>query len=79
MHSSVDQTGADFGRPTGGAAHPEEMRAMVDLRLGHHVRLRATARTTPAGLAAVGLMVSSILVAVAIVVRAAGQRERRHP
>jgi hypothetical protein len=60
-------------------AHPEEIKATVDLRLGNRVQLKATARTTPAGLVAAGLMVSSILVAAAFVVRAAGgQRDRRH-
>ena len=60
--------------------HPEEIKATVDLRLGDHVQLKATARATPAGLVATGLMVSSILMAVAFVVRAAGGwRDRRHP
>lgn len=61
-------------------SHPEEIKATVTLRLGSRVQMKATARTTPAGLVAVGLMVSSILVAVSFVVRAAGgQHDRRHP
>ena len=60
-------------------AHPEEIKATVDLRLGDRMHLKATARTTPAGLVATGLMVSSILMAVAFVVRAAGgRRDRGH-
>lgn len=57
----------------------EEIKATVDLRLGDRVLLNATARTRPAGLVAAGLMVSSILMAVAFVVRAAGgRRGQRH-
>lgn len=60
--------------------HAEELKATVDLRLGDRMQLTATARATPAGLVATGLMVSSILMAVAFVVRAAGgRRDRRHP
>ena len=59
--------------------HPEEIKATVDFRLGDRVQLKATARTTPAGLVATGLLVSSILMAVAFVVRAAGgRRDWRH-
>ena len=57
--------------------HPEEIKATVDLRLGDRVQMKATARTTPAGLVATGLMISSILMAVAFVVRAAGGRRDR--
>lgn len=62
------------------STHPEGIKATVDLRLGDRVHLNATVRTTPAGLVATGLMVSSILMAVAFVVRAVGDRhDRRHP
>jgi hypothetical protein len=44
--------------------HPEEMRATVELRFGKHVTLRATARTTPAGLVAAALLLTAILVPV---------------
>lgn len=43
------------------APHPEEMRATVRLRIGRSVSLDATARATPAGLIAVGLLVTAIL------------------
>ncbi len=43
------------------APHPEEMRATVRLRIGSSVSLDATARATPAGLIAVGLLVTAIL------------------
>jgi hypothetical protein len=45
------------------AVHPEEMKASIDLAIGSRVRLRATARATPAGLVAVALMTSSFLAA----------------
>ena len=45
---------------TTAAAHPEEMRATVRFRIGNSVSLDATARATPAGLIAVGLLVTAI-------------------
>ncbi len=47
--------------PSTAAPHPEEMRATVRLRIGSSVSLDATARATPAGLIAVGLLVTAIL------------------
>lgn len=49
--------------------HPEELRASADLRLGPLV-LTSSARATPAGLVAVGVMTGLILLGVAAVVRA---------
>ncbi|MCW8085597.1 hypothetical protein [Sabulicella glaciei] len=54
--------------------HPEEMRAELDLRFGS-ATIHATARTTPAGIIAVGVLVSSILLSTAVLVRAA-RKER---
>ncbi len=55
--------------PEGGAlltpgAHPEEMRGMVELRITDHVALRASVRTTPAGLVGAAILLSAILVPV---------------
>ncbi len=44
------------------AAHPEEMRATVDLRIGNSVSIKATARATPAGLIAAALLISVVLI-----------------
>ena len=52
------------------APHPEEMRAAVDLTIGKSVSLKATARATPAGLAAAALLIAAILVPVAWLARA---------
>jgi hypothetical protein len=52
------------------SAHPEEIRARVRFRVGKSVSLNATARTTPAGLVAAGVMVAAIILSVAAVVRA---------
>jgi hypothetical protein len=54
------------------APHPEEMRATVGLRIGNSVSLDATARATPAGLIAVGLLVTAIVTPVLIL----GKRNR---
>ena len=53
------------------ATHPEELRAEVALRAGQAASLQATARATPAGLVAIGLLVSSILLSTAVLVWAA--------
>ncbi len=52
--------------------HPEEMRASAEMRLGP-LALTSTARATPAGLVAVGVMTGLILLGVAAVVRARGR------
>lgn len=54
------------------APHPEEMRATVRLRIGNSVSLDATARATPAGLIAVGLLITAI----AVPLLAVGKRNR---
>lgn len=53
------------------AAHPEEMKSVVELRIGSRVVLHATGRATPAGLVGVGIAGSSIILAVAALVWAA--------
>jgi hypothetical protein len=47
---------------TTAAAHPEEMKATVEVRVGERISMRATARATPAGLATAALLVSAILI-----------------
>jgi hypothetical protein len=45
--------------------HPEEIRASMDLRIGSSVSLKATVRTTPAGLVTAGVMVAAIVLSIA--------------
>jgi hypothetical protein len=54
--------------------HPEEMKANVELRIGDRTVVMATARTTPAGLISVGVMVATILLSVAALVHTARQK-----
>ena len=56
------------------APHPEEMRASLAIRVGSGTVVEATARATPAGLVAVGVLVSAILLSTAVLVRAARRR-----
>lgn len=49
--------------------------ATVDLRIGNSLSLKATARTTPAGLVTAGIMVSAIILVVAALVRAVRRRD----
>jgi hypothetical protein len=62
----------------GGASppHPEEMKADVELRIGERTVLTASARMTPAGLVTAGVMVASILLSAAALVRAARRQPR---
>ncbi len=53
--------------------HPEEMNARVELRIGNAVSVQATARATPAGLVAGGLLVAAILLSAACLIRVARQ------
>ncbi|MDO9712936.1 hypothetical protein [Paracraurococcus lichenis] len=68
--AGLDETVETLGMPAVAAAHPEEMRAEADLRLGSRVALRAAARMTPAGLLAAGIMASAVLLSAALLVRA---------
>ena len=54
------------------APHPEEMRATVRLRIGSWASLDATARATPAGFIALGLLAAAIAAPLLIV----GKRKR---
>jgi hypothetical protein len=51
--------------------HPEEMKAVYDVRVGKWITLQGSARITPAGMIATGIAVSALLLATAALVRAA--------
>jgi hypothetical protein len=48
----------------------------VDLRIGSNVSLKATVRTTPAGLVTAGVMVAAIVLSIAALVRAIRRRDQ---
>jgi hypothetical protein len=50
--------------------HPEEMKAVYDLRVGKFISLQGSARMTPAGLVTAGIAASAILLAVSALIRA---------
>ncbi|TCH98298.1 hypothetical protein EJV46_14030 [Roseococcus sp. SYP-B2431] len=58
--------------------HPEELRVALDARFGSG-GLSATARCTPAGLVAIGVMVSGILLSVSAIILAARRHQGSHP
>jgi hypothetical protein len=68
--SALSEAGNLLPIPT----HPDEMSAQVVVKLSGGNSLVATARTTPAGLRAVGVLVAAVLLSAAVVVRAAKQR-----
>ena len=53
-------------------AHPEEMKASYNLRIGKSISLQGSARITPAGIVTVG--VTTLLVALAFAAQAPGRR-----
>lgn len=55
-------------------SHPEEMKAVFDLRVGKHVSLQGSARITPAGVICTGIGVAAILLATGFLVSAARGR-----
>lgn len=65
----------EFGHPSpspdaGNAApHPEEMRASFNMAIGRSISIAATARTTPAGLVATGVLLAAIFVPLAMIAR----------
>ncbi|MFH5924326.1 hypothetical protein [Roseomonas xinghualingensis] len=56
------------------APHLEEMRAEMELRIADATDFRSTVRETPAGLVAATILVSTILLSAAVLVRAARGR-----
>lgn len=50
--------------------HPEEMKAVWDLRVGKYISIQASARWTPAGVVTAGIAASAILLAITALVRA---------
>jgi hypothetical protein len=71
IHQPITQA---VSQAAGVPAHPEEIRAKVNLRLGKRSRLNATVRTTPAGLVSAGIMTAAIFLSIAALVRAARRR-----
>ena len=71
MQEPITQT---EGQAESAPAHPEEIRASVDLRIGKNVALKATVRTTPAGLVTAGVVVAVVL-SITALVRAIRRRD----
>lgn len=59
-----------IGEAPSAGAHPEEMKANVDLRIGRSFALNASGRMTPAGLVCAAIAASAILLSAAALVRA---------
>lgn len=62
------------GQPAAALAHPEEIRARIDLRIGNTVSLNATLRMTPAGLVCGGVLVAAIILSTGALVRSTRRR-----
>ena len=45
---------------TASPSHPEEMKSVVDLRVGKYITLQCTARITPAGVISTGIAVAAV-------------------
>lgn len=53
-----------------GPYHPEEMKAVWDVRVGKFITVQGSARWTPAGVITAGIATSAILLAISVLVRA---------
>jgi hypothetical protein len=62
------------GQYASALVHPEKIRASVEFRIGNSVSLNAMVRMMPAGLVTIGVMVATIVLSIAALVRAI-----RHP
>ena len=51
-------------------SHPEEMKSVVDLRIGDTVSFQAAARMTPAGVVCIGIAFSLAILAFSALARA---------
>src|SRR3954449_9838281 len=71
---SIEKTARGAVPANDSPTHPEETKARVKLRIGKRVSLMATARTTPAGLVSVGVMVAAILLSAAALVHTARRK-----
>lgn len=63
----IDEAGERKSPPP---AHPEEMKAIWDVRLGRCITLQGSARWTPAGIVTAGIAASAVLLALAALARA---------
>jgi hypothetical protein len=58
------------GQYASALVHPEEIRASVEFRIGNSVSLNAMVRMMPAGLVTIGVMVATLVLSIAALVRA---------
>lgn len=64
VHGPGAEDAAPADAASSGATHPEEMKGSVELRITDHVTLKASVRTTPAGLVGAAVLLAAILVPV---------------
>jgi len=50
--------------------HPEEIKAVFEMRMGNTLSFQATARCTPAGVITAGIAATAVLLAVGALIRA---------
>ncbi len=54
--------------PDAPLTHPEEMKAVFNLKIGDKISLQGSARTTPAGIISAGITLSAILASIGFIV-----------
>jgi len=67
---------AERSEPESTPSHPEEMKAVVDMRLGRFATFQASSRITPAGVVTVGLVAVGIIAASAFACIAVSRARR---
>ena len=60
--------------PDASITHPEEMKAVFNLRVGDKISLQGSARMTPAGVVSAGVTATAIIAAIGFLVWAARKK-----
>lgn len=60
--------------PLPAPAHPEEIKATFDLRVGNHISMKATARITPQGVISTGIAIAAMTFALGYLVVSSRRR-----
>jgi hypothetical protein len=70
MTASINRPRESENRSETAAPHPEEMKATLDLTIGNAVSVKASVRTTPAGLIGAAILTTAVLLPTVLLAKA---------
>jgi hypothetical protein len=70
MTASINRPRESENRSETAAPHPEEMKAALDLTIGNAVSVKASVRTTPAGLIGAAILTTAVLLPTVLLAKA---------